>query len=53
MTPEEESEIRKSVRELAEKVSAQTVRIETLVKIVKNHEHDKRDGCTKFDVGYL
>ena len=53
MTPEEEAVIRAEIGALGAKVAAQTERIETLIKIVKNHEHDRRDGCTKFDVGYL
>jgi len=50
---EELNEIRTAVRTLAEKNAKLEEKVETLVKVVKNHEHDKRDGSTKFDVGYL
>ena len=43
----------KAVRELAEDIAALKERVDILTKVVKSHEHDKRDGCTKFDVGYL
>ena len=50
---EEMDEIRKTVAELLKETAAQKERLSTLTKVVKNHEHDTRDGCTKFDVGYL
>lgn len=50
---EELDEIRKEVRAMLVEQGKLTEKVETLIKVVKLHEHDKRDGCTKVDVGYL
>ena len=50
---EELDDIRKALREVESKNATLEERVKTLTKIVKTHEHDARDGCTKFDVGYL
>lgn len=50
---DELDEIRKTVRDLTKQAAVHEERIETLTKMLKNHEHDERDGCTKFDMGYL
>jgi hypothetical protein len=50
---EELDEIRKEVRAMLVEHGKLTEKVETLIKVVKLHEHDKRDGCTKVDVGYL
>ena len=46
-------DIREAVRELVKDNAALTEKVAVLTQIVKNHEHDKRDGGIKFDVGYL
>jgi hypothetical protein len=50
---EELDEIRKEVRAMLVEHGKLTEKVEILIKVVKLHEHDKRDGCTKVDVGYL
>lgn len=43
----------KVVRELAKDNASLKEKVEILTKVIGNHEHDKRDGSIKFDVGYL
>lgn len=50
---EELNEIRKAIREVVAENAKHEERVDTLTKIVKSHEHDKRDGSMKFDVAYL
>jgi hypothetical protein len=50
MTEEENLKI---INELTREVATLKEQVEILKKIVKTHEHDSRDGCIKFDVGYL
>ena len=50
---DETTDTQSAIRALVKEIAEQKERVDILTKIVKNHEHDKRDGCTKFDVGYL
>ena len=50
---DDEDDVKKLVRDLVKDNATLKERVETLAKVIKNHEHDKRDGSIKFDVGYL
>jgi hypothetical protein len=46
-------DIWEAIRELTADNATLKEKVEVLTKVIKNHEHDTRDGSIKFDVGYL